>query len=116
MTQFPEYNKIWEDGALNVVAIFDVGGNINIASEVAVKSNITIAGQSAVEIAPCAHGSLPGIARTCNSSARRLPAPRAPQQVLQELMASRQSILLSLRIPSADVPGPDATPHRATTE
>jgi hypothetical protein len=33
------------------------------------------------------------------------PVRRAPQEVLEELMASRQSILLSLRIPSADVPG-----------
>jgi AAA family ATP:ADP antiporter len=31
--------------------------------------------------------------------------PRARQEVLDELMASQQSILLSLRIPSVDVPG-----------
>ena len=31
--------------------------------------------------------------------------PRARQQVLNELMASRQSVLLSLRIPSVDAPG-----------
>src|SRR5215207_4993020 len=31
----------------NRIVVFDVGGNINLSSEVAVKSNITIAGQTA---------------------------------------------------------------------
>ncbi len=32
-------------------------------------------------------------------------APRTPEETLETLMASQQSILLSLRIPSSDVPG-----------
>jgi hypothetical protein len=37
--------------------------------------------------------------------APRAASPRGQKQVLDELMASRQSILMSLRSPSADVPG-----------
>ena len=42
------------------------------------------------------------------------PSARPPQQVLDELMASQQSILGSLRIPSADVPDLAAKPSTAT--
>jgi hypothetical protein len=41
-------------------------------------------------------------------------APRPRVLVLDELMASQQSILTSLRIPSGDVPGGEALRRRAT--